>query len=218
MVGRPNRFTALVAIDEAQVAVHVPNTGRLGELLVRGARVWLVPRPSALRRTAWDLALVEAEGTLIGVDSRMANGVVASGLALCSFEPLGSYSTWRREVRLGASRLDFMLQGDDRRCYVEVKNVTLVRDGCALFPDAPTIRGTRHLRELTECVLAGDRAAAVFIILRSDAGRFSPNALADPPFAAALREAAQAGVAVSAYRCEMSLTGVALGAEIPVCL
>lgn len=218
MVGRLNRFAALVEINEVQVPAHLPNSGRLGELLLRGARVWLVPRPSALRRTAWDLALVEAAGTLIGVDSRMANLLVASGLAGGSFGPLCSYSTWRREVRLGASRLDFMLQGDDGRCYVEAKNVTLVRDGCALFPDAPTLRGARHLRELTECVLAGERAAAIFVILRSDADRFSPNALADPPFTAALFEAARAGVAVSAYRCEVSLARIALGAEIPVCL
>jgi len=206
----------LVDLAGTEALAHLPNSGRLGELLVAGAPVWLVPQPSAFRRTAWDLVLVDAAGQLVSVDSRMANLLVAAGLADGAFEELRDYPTWRREVRVGESRLDFLLSGESGACFVEAKNVTLVQNGRALFPDAPTLRGARHLRELTRCVVDGDRAAVLFIVQRADAESFSPNAPADPPFASALEEAARAGVLVQAYRCGVTLQGMTLGRQIPV--
>jgi len=217
-VARVNRFAVLVDVRGKETLAHLPNSGRLGELLVPGARVWVIPQPSELRRTAWDLALVDAGGELVSVDSRMANLLVAAGLACGAFSELCDYPVWRCEVRVGASRLDFMLQSESGSCFVEAKNVTLVQDRRALFPDAPTLRGARHLRELTRCVLEGDRAAVLFIVQRGDADSFSPNRPADPPFASALEEAAARGVVVAAYRSQITLSGMRLGQPIPVYL
>ena len=123
-----------------------------------------------------------------------------------------------REVQCGASRLDFCLTGAAGRCWVEVKSVTLVREGVAMFPDAPTARGARHVRELTRAVADGDAAAVVFIVQRADAVRFRPYAEHDPDLAAALLAAQAAGVQVRAFSCQVSTTGVRLDRELPVSL
>ncbi len=122
----------------------------------------------------------------------------------------------RREPAYGAGRFDLELACGGERCLVETKSVTLVRDACALFPDAPTERGRRHLLELSHAAAAGLRAAVVFIVQRPDAERFAPHAAADPAFALALEHAAQAGVAIHAFRCHVDPQRVELLDEVPV--
>jgi sugar fermentation stimulation protein A len=212
-----SRFSAAVDVGGDVVTAHVANSGRLRELLVEDAAVWLTPQPGPVRRTAWDLSLVENAGTLVSIDSRVPNALLWRALHDGLFcDGLGDPIAARREVAIGASRLDFRVSGPDGCRYIEAKSVTLVVEGCARFPDAPTLRGARHLAELTSIHGRGDSAAVIFVIQRCDADAFTPNAAADPLFAEALRQALAAGVCVQAFTCEVSLEGIGLGREVPV--
>jgi len=212
---RENRFRALVCVDGVERAAHLPNPGRLSELLVPGRRVWLAPRDGAQRRTPCDLILVQHHGLLVSVDSRLPNSLLAEALQSGRVS-LGEYDRLAAEVPLGASRIDFRLNGPAGVHWVEAKSVTLVIDGVARFPDAPTARGRRHAQELTAAVDAGDVASIVFVVQRPDATSFAPNPEADPALAAALHEAAAHGVSLRAFTCWVSLEAVAIEGEIPV--
>ena len=215
-VRRDNRFRATVEVAGEPVAAHLPNSGRLTELLTPGRRCWLVEFDDPRRKTRFDLALVAYADTLVSVDARLPNRLLAEALAAGRLEPFRGYSRVEQEVRLGESRLDFRLSGSAGVCWVEVKSVTLVEHGIARFPDAPTVRGVRHLRELTRVVGEGTGAAVAFVIQRSDARRFAPHEQADPDFAAALREAASVGVGVYAWACEVSQRAIAIAGRVPV--
>ena len=227
-VRRDNRFRVQVQIEGRTEAAHLPNSGRLGELLVAGRKVCLAPadvRRNPKRLTAYDMVLVEFGGRWVSVDARLPGHLVDE--ALCQGQLVvrqGSqagfegYTTVRREVYLGESRLDFRLEAGpgETPCWIEVKSVTLVVAGVARFPDAPTLRGQRHVRELTRAVGKGERAAVVFVVQRDDAEYFVPHDEADPAFGRALREAAQAGVEVYAWRCRVSREAIQLADAIPV--
>jgi sugar fermentation stimulation protein A len=207
-VRRDNRFRATVALGGVPAALHVPNSGRLGELLVPGAAVWYVPATGeTARKTTGDLVLVERDGTRVAVDARLPNHLVAEALAEERLAPLAGYTSYRREVASGHSRLDLLLEGPPGRCWLEVKSVTLVEEEVARFPDAPTVRGVRHLEELAARRAAGDRAVVVFVVQRGDAVAFGPHASADPAFGEALRRVHAAGVEVLVWRCGVSLLG-----------
>ena len=160
--------------------------------------------------------LVEYADVLVSVDARLPNALFAEALAAGRLELFRRYAHFKREVQFGESRLDFWLEGPVGVCWVEVKSVTLVEEGVARFPDAPTARGARHLRELTAALGQGEDAAAVFVIQRSDARCFTPHIRADAAFGAALREAASAGVGVYAWTCEVSERSVIIDGRIPV--
>jgi len=148
-LARPNRFTARVRLAGREVAVFLPDSGRLPDLLVPGRRVFLRPAAGPGRRTGHDLLLVDHDGVLVSLDSRLPNLVFARALEAGLLPDLQGYAEVRREVGLPGGRLDFVLGGDGLApCAVEVKSVTLVRKGVALFPDAPTARGRRHVLEL----------------------------------------------------------------------
>ena len=217
LIRRENRFRVAVRVDGLETAAHLANSGRLRELLQPGVPVWLTSVEGAARKTHYDLALVEHEGALVSVDARLPNRLFAEALAAHWLDCGAGPVQVQAEARLGASRLDFRLSTVEARCWVEVKSVTLVRDGLALFPDAPTLRGARHLRELA-AALQGcqERAAVVFLVQRDDAQCFAPNSDADPAFARALAEAAHAGVAVRAYGCRVSLREIVVAGELPV--
>ena len=213
---RLNRFAALVEMAGQEVMVHIPNSGRMRELLKPGRRLLLTPVAGEHRKTHFDLTLVDSGTTLVSADTRLPNGLVAAALAAGELPPFQEYPELRREVRYGDSRLDFLLESPGGRCYLEVKSVTLVVEGVALFPDAPTIRGVKHLRELSQAVAAGHRAAALFVVQRDDALTLAPNDAADPDFGAALRAAQAAGVEVYAYGCQVSPAEMRLAAPLPV--
>lgn len=237
-VARPNRFVALVRLDGAPAGpaveplpAHVPDPGRLHDLLVPGARLWLVAadrhppgpplRPGLRRRpprkTHYDVLLVEWAGELVSLDTRLPLALVRRNLEEQRIPEFAGYSEVRPEVRLGRSRIDFLLSDAlGAQCYVEVKSATLVEEGLALFPDAVTERGARHLRELAAARRAGYRAAALFVVQRRAAQALAAHAENDPVFAQALREAAAAGVELVAYTCQLTLTGIALDQRIPV--
>ena len=213
---RLNRFAALVEMAGQEVMVHIANSGRMRELLVPGRRLLLTPAAGEHRKTRFDLSLVDLGTTLVSADTRLPNGLVAEALAEGQLPQFQEYPEIRREVRYGDSRLDLLLDGPGGQCYGEVKSVTLVVDGIGLFPDAPTVRGVKHLKELSRAVAEGYRAAVVFVVQRADAVAMSPNDAADPAFGAALRAAQAAGVEIYAYNCAVSPSEISLSSPLPI--
>lgn len=216
-VKRVNRFVVRVALDGRDVQAHLPNTGRMTELLAPGAVVYVTPAPpNQGRKTAYDLTLVEYAGTLVSVDSRLPNAVFREAVEFGVLAGFDGYSVDRAEVPLGDSRIDLLLTGSEGMCYVETKSVNLVVDGRALFPDAPTERGRRHLGELAGAVELGHRACAVFVVQRGDAVEMAPHREADEMFGEALDRAVELGVEARAYRCRVTLDAITIEGSIPV--
>jgi sugar fermentation stimulation protein A len=216
-IRRENRFLATVRIAGRPWGVHVPSSGRMRELLVAGARVWLRQVRLPSRKTAYDLALVEHGDTLVSVDARLPNRLYADAWARGAVLG-GGYGRLVKERTRGESRLDFCVMAPDPYRWIEVKSVTLVRDGVALFPDAPTLRGAKHLAELTDARADGVGSAVAFVVQRSDALLFAPNWEADPAFCRTLEGAARSGVVIEAYACEVSTQGVAISAPLSITL
>ncbi len=213
---RENRFLVTVERDGETVAAHLPNAGRLTELLTSGRRCWLSTETNPGRKTRHDLKLVEYEGTLVSVDSHLPNALVAEAFDAGRLPFLAGYDEMASEVALGASRIDFRLTGPAGVCWLEVKSVTLVEAAVAQFPDAPTERGSRHLRELVAAREAGGVAAVAFIVQRDDARAFRPRDETDPVFGNTLRAAHRAGVDVFAVSCRVSHQSVTLAAPLTV--
>ena len=213
---RPNRFIAMVELDGETRRCHVPNTGRLRELLLPGAVVWCQFHPEPGRKTAWTLLAVEHRGTVVNIDSQIPNRLAADfvrsgGLGLMP-------DRVQPERTFGDSRLDLYYEAGPVRGFAEVKGVTLNEDGTARFPDAPTERGVKHLHSLVQVLEVGYRAAALFVIQRGDVTCFEPNQSRDPAFARALREAAAQGVEVRALICTVTPGALEITGEVPVCL
>ena len=217
LVMRDNRFRVTAEVEGRHVWAHLPNSGRLGELLLPGKRVVLVERDAAGRKTGYDLSLVEHEGRWVSVDARLPNDLVEEALLTGRLGPLAGYPVLRREVTRGRSRFDLLLEAPGRPpCLVEVKSITLVVDGLGCFPDAVTMRGRRHVNELAEAARAGYRAAVVFVVQRDDAMGVRPHDESDPDFGRALRDAAGQGVEVYAYACRVEPGKVEISGQLPV--
>ena len=214
---RPNRFIAHCLISGKEEVCHVKNTGRCRELLTPGCTVYLEFSANPSRKTRYSLIAVEKAGRLINIDAQAPNAVFYE--ALCKgfcpdFAP--TIAEIRREVPCGQSRLDFCLTTADGPCYVEVKGVTLETNGVVRFPDAPTERGCRHVRELCAMAKKGVQAAVVFIVQMEQVSYFTANWEMDPLFADALLQAQAAGVAVQAYRCKVRPDALELSETVPV--
>lgn len=207
-VRRRNRFIAEVMIDGSVEAVHVRNTGRLKELFIEGVPVLLLPAANPERKTKYSLICVRKKGLWVNVDSTAPNQIVEE---MVREGRLFSDITYiKREKTFGNSRFDLYLEHGSQGHYIEVKGVTLEMDGVARFPDAPTERGIKHIRELIEAKRQGYLASIIFIIQMKGIRAFGPNWKNHPDFAEALREAAAAGVEILAFDClvsEDSLTG-----------
>ena len=216
---RPNRFIAHVELDGAPVVCHVKNTGRCRELLVPGHTVWLAEGTNPARKTQYDLIGVEKptpRGLLpVNMDAQAPNRVFgewAAGGGL-GFLP----SPLRPETRFGDSRFDFYWEdGPDRRGFWEIKGVTLEEDGVARFPDAPTLRGVKHLEELIRAREAGYEAGVCFVVQMPGMRWVEPNDATHPQFGQALRRAAQAGVRVLALGCRVEPDRLEITGEVPV--
>jgi sugar fermentation stimulation protein A len=224
LLQRYKRFLADVALDSGEtVTASCPNTGSMLGLTAPGSRVWLSRSSSPTRKYAHTWEMVEADlgdgPALVGINTGHPNKLVAEAIASSRIEALTGYQTLRREVRYGnASRIDILLEDARKgRCYVEVKNVHLMRQaGRAEFPDCVTERGAEHLRELAAMAAEGHRAVMLFLIQRTDAKRFSLAADLDPGYATAFRLATDAGVEAMAFRCRMSETEIALDRAVPI--
>lgn len=215
-IRRLNRFAANLEVDGREVMAHLANSGRLGELLVPGYRMLLTPVAGDHRKCPFDLALVDLGFTLCSADARLPNVLLAEAIESGRVAEFPGYSRVRREVTYGDSRLDMLLEGPGQSCFVETKSVTLVEDGLALFPDAPTLRGVKHLNSLIHAKEEGYRAAVVFVIQRSDAKEFSPHDVADPLLGETLRKAVGAGVEAFAYCCTVTRQEILLANRIPI--
>ena len=217
-LSRPNRFVAEVMLDGRPETVHVKNTGRCRELLIPGVTVYLSEGKNPARRTRYDLVAVEKERPgklplLINLDAQAPNEAAAEWLTSGGFLPDAAV---RREVRYGASRFDFLLERNGQRTYLEVKGVTLEEDGICRFPDAPTERGVRHIRELISAHEAGEGAAILFIIQMKEMRLFRPNDDTHPAFGAALRDAQKAGVTILACDCIVTPDSMTIDGEVPI--
>ena len=215
-LSRPNRFIAQVETEGGVQTVHVKNTGRCRELLVPGATVYLEQAETPGRKTPYDLIAVDKGGRLINMDAQAPNRVFAEWAASGGFLP--DVKDIRREYVYGDSRLDFCLETERGRHLVEVKGVTLEENGYARFPDAPTERGVKHIRELQRAVEEGLDATLFFVVQLENVYSVSPNDATHPAFGAALREAAACGVHVCAYDCTVTPESLCICREVPVVL
>jgi sugar fermentation stimulation protein A len=207
---RPNRFIAEVEVDGNLEIAHVPNTGRCRELLVEDAGVWLKPSDNPNRKTKFSLHFVENKNVLVSLYSQQANSIVYDAIINGKIKELASYSLHQREKTVDNSRIDIYLENENEQCYVEVKGVTLIVDGEARFPDAPTERGAKHLKELIKLKKEGNRCV-VFFLIQHPAGKFfRPNWENDPKFSQTLNDAYDAGVEILVYRCDNQLSGIEL--------
>ena len=214
-LARPNRFIAHVEIDGQTQVVHVKNTGRCRELLSVGAQVWCQYSDHPPRKTKYDLITVRKGQRLINMDSQAPNIAAKEWLRAGG---LGEISELKAEYTHGDSRYDFSFLKDGKRCFLEVKGVTLENDGICAFPVAPTERGAKHLRGLTRAVQEGFGGYVLFVIQIPDVKHLHPNDLTDPNFGAALREAAAAGVRVLAMDCAVTVDSMTIRNPVPVVL
>lgn len=217
-VRRLTRFSGEAFLGRRRVLAHIPNSGRLGELLVPGRRVLLRRERGNKRKTAHDLVGVAHGRQWVCIDARLPPRLVDEALRGGRIAGFEGYRVERREVRLGGSRIDLLLAGPRDMCYVETKAVTLVIGRTAIFPDAPTDRGRRHLHTLLGVHRRGRKAAVVFVVQRSDARRFSANWRTDPKFAKTLVRVANAGVLVLAFGCQATRALVSITHALPVFL
>lgn len=216
-LSRPNRFVALVEREGCQERVHVKNTGRCAELLVPGARVWLSRAQNPARRTPYDLIAVEkqrpAGPLLINMDSAAPNAVAGEWLRSGG---LGRLDEVRAEYRLGDSRFDFFARRGEEKLLIEVKGCTLEEEGLARFPDAPTLRGLKHVRELTRLSGQGWKCFVLVVIQMKEIRLFAPNWATHPDFGLALAEARRAGVEVLAMDCIVTADSLRIDRPVPV--
>ena len=201
-LARPNRFIAHVQIDGQTEVVHVKNTGRCRELLVPGCTVYCQRSGNPSRKTKFDLIAVRKGDRLINMDSQAPNRAAGEWLASGG---LGEISGLRAEVKQGDSRFDFAFEKDGKKCFLEVKGCTLEEDGVCAFPDAPTERGSKHIRGLIRAVQEGCGACILFVIQMADVKYIRPHDETDPEFGRALREAAANGVQVIAMDCAVDV-------------
>ena len=212
-IRRPNRFVAHVLINGQEEIVHVKNTGRCRELLPEGAKVWCQESKNPNRKTKYDLICVQKGQRLINMDSQAPNIAVGEWLRSGGF---GHVTDVRSEVKFENSRFDFSFVKDGRQCFMEVKGVTLETDGVCAFPDAPTLRGAKHLRELVQAAQRGYGACVLFVIQMADVKYLRPNDETDPQFSQALRQAAAAGVQVLAMDCAVTENSMKLRQPVDV--
>ena len=212
-LSRPNRFIAHVEINGQREIVHVKNTGRCRELLPAGAQVWCQHWDNPARKTKFDLISVRKGERIINMDSQAPN--VAAGEWLRS-GGLGEIAELKGEYTHGDSRFDFSFLQDGRRCFLEVKGVTLETNGVCAFPDAPTQRGVKHLQGLTRLAQEGYGAFVLFVIQMADVQYLHPNDDTDPAFGQALRRAAEAGVQILAMDCDVTPERMVLRQEVEV--
>lgn len=202
-IKRPNRFIAEVSIGGKTEVVHVKNTGRCKELLVDNATVYLEKSSNPLRKTKYDLVGVEKNtdkgSILINMDSQVPNQIAFEWLPKSGL--FSKKAKIRREVTFGNSRFDLYVEDGERKAFIEVKGVTLENDGIAMFPDAPTERGVKHLNELVSCLEDGYEAYILFVVQMKGVKLFKPNDITHRAFGDALRDADKSGVNVLAYDC-----------------
>lgn len=211
---RPNRFIAIVDIDGTEEICHVKNTGRCKELFVEGATVYLQKADNPNRKTLYDLIAVRKGNRLINIDSQIVNGAALEYMPVL----FDNIKLIKPERVYGNSRFDIYLETETDKIFVEVKGVTLEKDGTALFPDAPTERGVKHLKELQKAVADGYKTYVLFVIQMDNISHFEPNKETHPEFAEELKNAQKNGVTVLAYNCTVTPDEIKIHNKVNVVL
>lgn len=214
LIERPNRFLGIVKLDGRKVQAFIPNPGRMHELMVPGTRVYVIPKEGDHRKTKFDLTLMEYSNTLVSIDSRLPNYMLKESINN-GLDEFKGFHVDKAEPSFHDSRLDLKLTDGTNQVLLEAKSCTLVENGIALFPDAPTKRGARHMNTLVKALEFG-RAAMCFIIQRNDAWEWRPNEKMDPEFTQALRNAVENGVEAYAYTCDINLETVSIQKRVPI--
>jgi len=214
LIKRPNRFLGVVDLEGEHVEAFIPNPGRMHELMVPGMRVYVIPREGAHRKTKFDLTLVEYNDTLVSIDSRLPNYMLREAID-AGLPEFKGYRVERSEPTFHDSRLDLKLTDGANQILLEAKSCTLVEGGIALFPDAPTKRGARHMNTLIVALEQG-RAAVCFVIQRNDAREWRPNEKMDPDFTDSLRKAVDNGVEAYAFTCDINLDTISIKKRVPI--
>lgn len=221
LIKRYKRFLADIELtDGSMVTAHCPNSGSMLGCNLPGSRVMLSRSTNPDRKLPYTWELVQIGDYWIGLNTMLPNRLAEEAILGGTIKELQGYERLRREVSYGSerSRIDILLEGAQGRCYVEVKNVTLVESGLALFPDAVTERGQKHLRELMEVVRNGYRGVILFTVQRGDGSAVSPADRIDAAYGKLLREAARSGVEVLAYRASVQPEEIRLIEAVPVVL
>jgi len=213
-IERPNRFIAHGLVEGNPEIIHVKNTGRCKELLTPQATIYLQYNADPKRKTNWDLIAVKKGARLINMDAQIPNKVVDEWLVKEAL--FKQINLIRPETKYKSSRFDFYVEADNQKIFIEVKGVTLEQDGVAMFPDAPTARGVRHLEELIAAIKEGYEAYVIFVIQMEKVRYFTPNKEMDPVFAKTLKEAKRAGVNILALDCLVTDTSIVANKEVPV--
>ncbi len=217
LLRRYKRFLADVRLTNGKmVTAHCPNSGSMKGLSLPGSSVLLWESANPRRKLRYTWELVKTDGVWVGINTNRPTRLVTESLGRGEITELAQWPHWRREVTVGESRLDLLLETGKRRCWVELKNVTLVEKGVAMFPDAITARGQKHLRELVKLAEKGDCAAALFVVQREDVHSISPADDIDPEFGRQLRRAREKGVAILAYKWRVSPEGIFFAGPVPV--
>ena len=211
-IDRPNRFIAVIDLNGKRELCHVKNTGRLKELLLPGATVWVEHCPLQTRKTKYDLIAVKKGEQIVNIDSQAPNKIAAEWLKTSGL--FRSDSTLKSEVKCGDSRFDLWMEDT----WIEVKGITLNQEGVARFPDAPTLRGVKHLNELIKIAENGGKAMILFVVQMKGIRRVEPNDQTHPEFGNALRDAAKAGVKILAIDCRVTPNEIIGDKILPVCL
>jgi sugar fermentation stimulation protein A len=217
-VERPNRFLSVVMVGGREEYAHLPNPGRLQELLFPGVTVVLRKESGLNRKTRYTLVTVYKDGLLVSLNTFLPNRLAAEAIQNGELEEFREYRLVRREAQYKNSRFDLLLSKNGGLCFVEVKSVSLVKGRTAMFPDAPTVRGTRHVRHLMEAMDEGYETAVLFLVQRHDADRFTSNDDMDPEFGSALRQAQSYGVKLYAYVCKVSIGRIDIDRRIGISL
>jgi len=218
-IERPNRFIAKVEIDGKTETVHVKNTGRCKELLIPDTKVYLSLSDNPERKTKYDLIAVEKRRSgksslLINMDSQIPNSAAEEWLKRGKL--FSENAVIRREVRFGNSRFDLYVEDGEKRAFIEVKGVTLEKDGTAMFPDAPTERGVKHINELISAVHEGYETYILFVIQMKEIDIFKPNRITHPDFADALIKAESEGVHIMAVDCIVTPNSIEINSSVKV--
>lgn len=213
---RPNRYLARVLVDGHETLAHIPDPGRLPGLMIPERKVRLIHNPGPKRKTDYSLALVRHGEIWVSVYPVFANKLVGDALLRRSLPEFDGFLEFKSEVKMGDSRFDFRIDFADGPLYLEVKSVSHVEEGVGKFPDAPTKRGAKHLRELIELKNEGHRSAVMFVSQRQDTACVTSNDSIDPEFGILLRQAHEEGVELYAYNCEVSDNDISLNIALPV--
>jgi len=217
-IDRPNRYLSRVEVDGEEVQAHVPDPGRLPGLMIPKMKVRLIHNPGPKRKTDYTLALVRHGTIWVSVYPVFANKLVGEALSKNKLSFLSGYKRFSAEVKIGNSRIDFKLDYPNQSLFIEVKSVSHVENSVGKFPDAPTERGRKHLRELIELKNKGDRAGVLFVSQRSDTRSVTSNDAIDPEFGGMLLKAHHAGVELYACNCKVTGTAITINHQIDVVL